>query len=208
MSTSTATQTNKRHHDEIILVVKRTHLFPQETWDGFKKIDFDQYLSIIQENKEFQPRSQMETDPNYKQIIPYLIFKHNNKYFLMQRKKGASEKRLQSKFSFGIGGHIRQEDLCAKSKDSIFDWARREFEEEIDYNGSFTIQPLGMINDDSNDVGKVHIGFVFLLDGDSCNIKVRSELQSGELMSLEECNLYADHMETWSQMVFNHLTKS
>ena len=71
----------------------------------------------------------METDPAYKQIIPYLVFTYENKYFLMQRQKKASETRLQSKYSLGIGGHIREEDM---ENCTLVDWAKREFEEEID----------------------------------------------------------------------------
>lgn len=144
----------------------------------------------------------MEVDPTYKQIIPYLIFCHEDKYFVMQRQAKATETRLQSKFSLGIGGHIRQEDITG---DDIIGWARREFEEEVDYNGSFTVEPLGILNDDSNAVGQVHVGFVYLLKGNSAHIKVKEELKSGELFTLEECMSFYDRMETWSQIVFNFL---
>lgn len=189
-------------HDELILVVNRSHLFPKDAFQGFAKVDFASYLTIIANHKEFKPRSQMEQDPSYKQIIPYLIFEHKGKYFLMQRHKKASEQRLQSKFSLGIGGHIRQEDI--KSTD-IFGWAEREFHEEVDYNGSLTIIPLGLLNDDSNAVGEVHIGFVLLLKGDNPNISVKSELQSGQILTKEECMTFYDRMESWSQLLVPHL---
>ncbi len=185
-------------HDELILVVKRNLLFPQEAFQGFKPEDFGTYLTIINEHQEFKPRSQMEQDPTYKQIIPYLIFKHADRYFVMQRHKKASEQRLQSKFSLGIGGHINKEDIQSAN---IFNWAQREFYEEVNYNGNLTVTPLGIINDDANAVGQVHIGFTFLLQGDSADISVKSELQSGTLMTLEECKLVHDRMETWSQML-------
>ncbi len=201
---NTTTQPHPQTQDELILVVKRDKLFPLGAWDGFKQVNFDDYLQIIQDNKEFLPRSLMEQDPAYKQIIPYLVFEHNNRYFLMQRHKKASEQRLQSKFSLGIGGHIRQEDM--ESSD-LFDWAKREFHEEVHYTGNLTIEPLGILNDDSNDVGKVHIGFVFLLHGDTDQISVKSELQSGQLVTLKECTHYAERMETWSQLVVECLTR-
>lgn len=190
-------------HDEEILVVPRQRIFDHdESWAGVKKVDFDSYLSLIKNHQEFQPRSIMETDPTYKQIIPYLVFCYKDKYFLMQRSAKATEQRLQNKYSLGIGGHIRKEDMAS---DSLFDWARREFYEEVLYKGSFEIEPLGILNDDSNDVGKVHIGFVFLLKGDSPNISVNSELKSGKLLSFNELKLYFTYMETWSQMVFEYL---
>jgi predicted NUDIX family phosphoesterase len=194
-------QTAQQSLDEQILVVERDLLFPEGAWHGIKKVDGDQYLNIINQHKQFLPRSVMETDPRYKQIIPYLVFKHDNRYFLMQRQAKASETRLQNKFTLGIGGHIRQEDLCDGA--SIFDWARREFYEEVDYQGSFSLQSLGILNDDSNPVGQVHIGFVFIITGDSDQIKVKSELKSGTLVTLQECKNFYDRLETWSQLVVN-----
>lgn len=189
-------------HDELILVVRRDILLPDGAWNGLKAVNFDSFLHIVQSKKEFHPRSIMETDPNYKQIIPYLVFEHEGNYFLMQRHKKASETRLQSKYTLGIGGHIRQEDM---QTDSLFDWARREFHEEVSYAGDLEIEPLGILNDDSNEVGKVHIGFVFLLRGSNPHISVKSELANGQLYSLEECKGFYERMESWSQMVMDRL---
>lgn len=192
-------------HDENILVVKRNDLFPQGAWHGINGIDDKDFIETVLAKKEFLPRSLMETDPTYKQIIPYLIFENNGKYFLMQRQAKASETRLQSKYSFGIGGHIRQDDI---NDADIISWARREFHEEVDYNGSFTVEQIGILNDDSNDVGKVHVGFVYLLKGDSTHISVKEELQNGRLLSLQECEAYYENMESWSKMVFDWLKKN
>jgi predicted NUDIX family phosphoesterase len=189
---------------EHILVVKRDTLFAYESaWHGLKALNVDAYLSLIQTHKEFLPRPDMELDESYKQIIPYLVFKHEDRYFLMQRSNKASESRLQNKFTLGIGGHVREEDL--KEGSTLFDWARREFHEEVAYSGNLTITSLGMLNDDSNPVGKVHIGLVLLLEGDSDDIAVLSELKSGVLLTLEECAAYAEHMETWSRIIFDSL---
>lgn len=187
---------------EHILVVKRDTLFNDGAWHGLKQVNFDEYLTTIQNNKEFLPRTLMEEDETYKQIIPYLVFENDSKYFLMQRQAKASEKRLQNKFTLGIGGHIRQEDLTTNN---IFDWARREFYEEVNYTDSFDIEPLGILNDDSNAVGRVHVGFVFLLRGNSSAISVKSELKSGTLVSLQECQNNFDTLESWSQHVVNYL---
>ncbi len=191
-------------HDELILVVPRAAFDGIDSWHGLIAADNADYAQLIEKNKQFLPRSQMETDPSYKQIIPYLIYTHDGKYFLMQRQPKASETRLQSKYSLGIGGHIRQEDIQGAD---IATWARREFEEEVVFNGSYTIEPLGLLNDDTNDVGKVHIGFVFLLHGDSANIAVQEELKSGTLLTLDECKILYSSMETWSQIIVDYLDK-
>ena len=196
-------QTVTQKQDEQILVVRRTHLFAtEEAWHGLKEVNFDHYLHIINHKKEFHPRSIMETNPAYKQIIPYLIFKHDNNYFLMQRRSDSSETRLRNKLTLGIGGHIRQEDM---KEESLFAWATREFHEEVNYAGNVTVKPLGIINDDSDDVGKVHIGFAFLLVGDSPEISIKSELKSGVLMPLAECVPQKECMESWSQFVVDVL---
>lgn len=192
-------------HDEHILVTERQHLFANiDAWHGLKEVDFDSYIQIINENKQFLPRSVMEKDFGYKQIIPYLIFTHDDKYFLMQRRATASETRLASKLTLGIGGHIRQEDMTVNS---LFAWALREFHEEVAYTGKVTVKPLGILNDDSNDVGKVHIGFVLLLQGDSANISIKSELKSGALLTLSDCLAQRDNMESWSQFVVDFLIR-
>lgn len=190
---------------ENILVVPTKELFFEGAWQGLRgidELDLQAYMDVIQNQCLFLSRPEMENNFNYKQIIPYLIFKYQDKYFLMQRGGEASESRLRSKFSLGIGGHIREDDMQGNS---IFDWAKREFAEEVDYKGKLNVSMLGILNDDSNDVGKVHLGLVMLLTGDSDQIKVKSELKSGELLTVDECNLFEAQMENWSKLVFAYL---
>jgi predicted NUDIX family phosphoesterase len=195
-------QPQKTKDQELILVIKRSILLGSESWQGIRPACFETYAQLIQQHKEFLPRGLMEQDSSYKQIIPYLVFEHNEHYFLMQRSAQASEDRLQNQYSLGIGGHIRQEDMI---NGSIIDWARREFYEEINYDGTISVDPIGILNDDSNAVGLVHIGFVFIIKGNSANISIKSELQSGKLVPLEECMQYNKNLETWSQIVLSYL---
>ena len=194
-----------KKEDEKILVVPRDKILFDGGFNGIKPADFNFYEKIIDKNKLFLWRSQMETDPSFKQVIPYLVFNFEDKIFLMRRKATSNETRLKSKYSLGIGGHIRQEDL---ESNNIFDWAEREFNEEVVYSGNLKIEPIGLLNDDGNDVGKVHIGFVFLLKGDIDQIKIKSELQEGNLLTLQECQNFYDGMESWSKFVFDYLSES
>ena len=145
----------------------------------------------------------MEKDQRYKQIIPYIIFKYNDSYFMMQRKASASEQRLKNKYTIGIGGHMRREDMLNTT--SLFDWAKREFNEEVAYSDDFEMKPVGIINDDSTEVGKVHLGLLLLVEGKSDKITVKSELKSGILLSVYEMKEQYDQMETWSQIAFSFL---
>lgn len=201
-----STQSPHAITDEHILVVKREKLFyNRPAWHGLSTENFDVIFYHISEHQEFHPRSLMETDPTYKQIIPYLVFTHKGTFFLMQRQAHASEQRLKNKFSLGIGGHVRKEDLTATD---IMGWAQREFNEEVHYDGTYTVKPLGILNDDSNAVGQVHLGLVLLIEGTTEKISVRSELKSGSLYTLKECEGFYPQMEGWSQFVFDALKVS
>jgi predicted NUDIX family phosphoesterase len=189
--------------DELVLVVKREYIVSTPGWHGIMPIDVEQTVDIITAHQEYMPRSLAEHDPRYKQIIPYLVFTHDNRYFLMQRRSTASETRLRNKFSLGIGGHVRQEDLAVGT--SIFDWARREFAEEINYQGDLTIEPLGLLNDDTNEVGTVHLGLVMLIHGTTPDIKIKSELKSGILADKTTCQAHYEDLEQWSKLVFDYL---
>lgn len=189
--------------DEKILVVKRELLFQGDDFQGFKAISqFADIEKRINEHKEFLWRSEMEENTAYKQIIPYMLFKHHDSYFVMKRRDNASEKRLASKYSLGIGGHVREEDLQAAG---LPGWAMREFHEEVEYEGTLRVIPLGMINDDSNDVGKVHIGFVFLLLGSNDHISIKDEHKEGYMRTLSELEIMYESMESWSQIVIRYL---
>ena len=190
----------KNKNSENILVVQRQKIFNNAEFNGIVKINTKQYLDCIKNNMEFHPRHLMEEDLGFKQIIPYIVFKANNKIFVMQRQDTASEQRLKNKFSIGIGGHIRITDTHS---DSIIDWAKREFQEEVFFNDHFEANIIGLVNDESNFVGKVHIGIVILMQSKSENIKIKSELKNGQLIDLQDIYKYVDNMETWSQIIIN-----
>jgi predicted NUDIX family phosphoesterase len=193
--------------EELVLVVPRVHLFTSSSpaWHGLQSVDYRLYEQLFLQYQEFLPRARMETDSRYKQIIPYLVFTHEDRYFVMQRRETATEKRLQGKMSIGIGGHINPQDLAQRS---IAEWGKREFEEEVSFNGTYDIRPLGLLNDDSNEVGKVHIGIVFLLTGNSADIQIKEELKTGSLMTIEECMSHYAQMESWSQIVLDFLIQN
>ncbi len=193
---------NPSLYDEQILVVRRDFIFQHDAaWHGLKQLNYDWYLWAIEHYGQFQSRLTMEQDLNFKQIIPYLVFMHDDQVFVVQRKETASESRLAGKLSVGIGGHIRKEDLLGST---IFDWAQREFNEEVIYHDEFEFEPLGIVNDDTNSVGQVHLGFVFLLKGTTANIQIRSELKEGKMVPLSSIKDLAP-FETWSQLVLQSL---
>lgn len=191
---------------ESILVVPRTILIPdeQQAWYGLKQVNEQDCIGLITANQQFLPRPAMEQDPKYKQIIPYMVYIVEDKVFVMQRRENASEARLAGKLTIGIGGHIRQEDMLNKS---ILAWAERELHEEVHLEGTYSTELLGMLNDDTNPVGEVHMGLVLLMRGTSTQISVKSELKSGTLMTISECLEKVEQFESWSQVILEQLSK-
>jgi hypothetical protein len=96
---------------EEVLCVKRDEIFPDGAWHGFVTDDLDRYRAIIRERYVFKPRAEVEDDPGFQQIIPYVVFRHGDRYFLTHRLRASSEKRLRKQYSLGIGGHINPGDL-------------------------------------------------------------------------------------------------
>ncbi|HEY8814716.1 MAG TPA: NUDIX hydrolase [Candidatus Dormibacteraeota bacterium] len=191
---------------EQVLCVKREDIFPDGAWHGFVSDQLDQYQKVIRDRHFFMARSKVEDDPAYQQIIPYVVFRHGERYFLTHRLRASSEKRLRKQYSLGVGGHINPGDL--EAGDPIQDGLKREWEEEVVYDGSFEAKLIGLLNDESAPVSKVHLGVVFLVDGTSPNIAIReTDKLAGELLTLEEMRIYYLEMESWSQMVYDRLAR-
>jgi predicted NUDIX family phosphoesterase len=189
---------------EQVLVVRREDMFPDGAWHGFVSENLDRHQHVIRERHFFKPRSEVENDPSFQQIIPYVVFRQGDRYFLTHRLRASSEKRLRKQYSLGVGGHINPGDL--EGGDPILDGLKREWSEEVIYEGRFEARMLGLLNEDSSPVSKVHLGVVFLVDGDTPDIRIReTEKLAGELMTLEEMRVYYLAMESWSQIVYDRL---
>ena len=189
---------------EHVLCVRRQDLFPDGAWHGFVGEGLDRIQEVIRGQSFFMPRGEVEEDPTYQQVIPYVVFRHREHYFLTKRLKASSEKRLRQLYSLGVGGHINPGDL--EAGDPVADGLKREWEEEVEYSGEFEATLLGLINDDSSPVSRVHVGVVFLVEGSSPEISIReTDKLSGELLSLDAMRMYYLEMESWSQIVYDRL---
>ena len=189
---------------ERVLVVRRQDVFPDGAWHGFVSDGLDHIHAVIRERSFFMPRPEVEEDPAYQQIIPYVVFRHGDRYLLTKRLKASSEKRLRQQYSLGVGGHINPGDV--EAGDPVADGLRREFEEEVIYDGALDARLIGLINDDTSPVSKVHLAVVFLVEGDSPRIEIReTQKLSGELLTLDEMRIYYLGMESWSQIVYDRL---
>ena len=193
-----------KYEDENVLVISR-ELFDQlGAFQGIS-LEPEKYLPSMldPENNYFLQRDLAEDDPGHKQIIPYAIFRHGDKFLHYVRGGGSGEKRLASKGSIGIGGHINDVDYAASSldKDTYTNGVDREIDEELNISGDHTQEILGLINDDSNEVGQVHLGVVHLFTLESNQVTAGEDnIVDLQFLSLEELEAKHDELETWSQI--------
>jgi predicted NUDIX family phosphoesterase len=189
---------------ERVLCVRRDDVFPDGPWDGFSGERLADVRRVIRERSFFMPRGEVEEDPSYQQVIPYAVFHHGGRYLLTRRLKASSEKRLRHLYSLGVGGHINPEDVA--NGDPVNDGMRREWEEEVVYSGALDATPLGLIHEESAPVGRVHLGVVFLIEGDTPEIAIReTDKLAGQLLTLDEMRIHYLEMESWSQLVYDRL---
>jgi predicted NUDIX family phosphoesterase len=192
---------------EEVLVVPRDTLFAGSHWTGFRDTGLEELLARVRVNYRFRPRREVEEDPDEPQIIPYVVFRHDNRYFLTHRLRRSSERRLRHLYSLGVGGHINPEDVAGVA-DPVDAGLRREWEEEVVYTGHFSTRLLGAINDQTTPVGRVHVGLIFLVEGDSPEISIREvDKLAGALFPLDAMRSYYLDMESWSQLIFDYLTR-
>ena len=197
------------YEDESVLVIKRELFDEIGTFQGIST-EIDKYLPVFlnPSNNFFIHRELAEDDPTHKQIIPYAIFKHGDKFLRYLRGKKSGEQRLASKSSIGIGGHINQDDFNSSSleKDTYLTGIEREINEELIINCDYNNLPIALINDDSNDVGQVHLGVVHLFDLESDQVEAgEANIENLEFLTSEELLRDKDNLESWSQICVDHL---
>ncbi|MDR0520276.1 MAG: phosphoesterase [Planctomycetaceae bacterium] len=198
--------------EEHVLVIP-TKLFHEiGCFQGFCA-DIDRYRNqlLAPENFQFMPRSAAESSPQFKQLIPYMIFRHTDssgavRIFQYVRGKGTGESRLRQKRSIGVGGHIAAEDRLHHSGNVYREGMLRELREEVVLHTSFTEQCVGLINDDSSDVGRVHLGIVHTLDVAEPEVfSNEPELIESGFMPLETLRSHRTSMESWSSLCLDAL---
>jgi predicted NUDIX family phosphoesterase len=197
--------------EENVLVIKR-ELFDE--LGAFQGLNFEprKYLDAIlsRGNNLFLPRAQAEKDPAHKQIIPYVLMTHGNKMLHYIRGKKAGEQRLVAKGSIGIGGHMNEgdESLFALDEAAYRAGVEREVGEEIAINTEFDDCIVALLNDDSNEVGQVHLGVVHIFKLAEPKVEKREAMiTSLAFLTKEELLARRNSLETWSQICLDSLDR-
>ena len=196
---------------EKVLVVP-TDLFHEiGHFQGFSG-DTQRYLSSLLDplHTSYRPRSEMETDPSFKQLIPYVLFQFQDQdglqVFAYKRGKGQGEARLHSKISVGIGGHISSVDSQASGDETYREGMARELDEEVSIGTPYTERIVGLINDDETEVGKVHLGVVHIFEVENTNVRSReADILDAGFQPVDKLMQKLDEMETWSSICLSAL---
>jgi predicted NUDIX family phosphoesterase len=185
---------------ELVLVVPRAAVFDGPGWHGIRAHGTERFLETVGGCGEFRPRAAMEVDPSFKQVIPYLVLRDGDSYFLMHRTRAGGDARLHDLWSIGIGGHLNPGD------GDVFGGLAREWSEELDAGFEPDLRLVGLINDDTTAVGSVHLGVVFVADAHGRQVAVREvDKLSGAFAPPDDVRAVRHALETWSQLVFDHL---
>jgi predicted NUDIX family phosphoesterase len=197
--------------EENVLVIKR-ELF--DRLGSFQGLNFDsrKYLDAIlsRGNNFFLSRAKAEKDPAHKQIIPYVLLAHGNRVLFYIRGKKAGEQRLVAKGSIGIGGHMNESDesLFALDEAAYRAGVEREVGEEISIAAKFEDCIVALLNDDSNEVGQVHLGIVHVFKLAEPNVDKREAMITNlSFLTKEELLARRDSLETWSQICLDSLDR-
>ncbi|MCK6447403.1 MAG: hypothetical protein L6Q99_13515 [Planctomycetes bacterium] len=193
---------------EFVFVVRRSELFPEFYPHGLvpfgpelARADFER---VIEERGFFVEREHAERDPSLKQVIPYAVIVRRGEVLLLKRSKKGGDARLFDKLSIGVGGHVNPVDALVdgrRVRNPLVAGTRRELEEELVIDGAWSVRSLGLLNDDSNAVGAVHVGLVQVVHVEG-SVEIREkDVLHGEFTTLAELSRLrreGANYETWS----------
>jgi predicted NUDIX family phosphoesterase len=191
---------------ERVLVLPRDRVPGGCDFSGVRQAD-DAVLAslrvVVRADGRYLDRPAAEEDPAFKQLIPYVVVRDGARVFLMERTAAGGDARLHGRASIGVGGHLNPVD---DGEDPLTDGLRREWSEELvaDWEPEFRL--VGLLNDDSNPVGSVHLGVVFEVDAAGRPVEVRErDKLDGRFVTVGEVRAAWERMETWSRLVADHL---
>ncbi|HEX2765875.1 MAG TPA: hypothetical protein VHR55_04465 [Candidatus Limnocylindria bacterium] len=191
---------------ERVLVLPRASVPGGCDFRGVRAADDEALTELrraVEEHGRYLDRPLAEEDPAHKQLIPYVVVRDGERVFLMQRTDAGGDARLHGKASIGVGGHLNPVD---EGEDHLMAGLRREWAEELEADWEPEFRLVGLLNDDTNPVGAVHLGVVFEVEagGRPVDVRERDKL-SGSFVGADALRAAWDRLETWSQLVADAL---
>ena len=190
--------------DERVLAIPTSHFQAIGAFQGFRPADAAYSEAILDPRHfGFHRRKEVETDPAFKQLIPYVILCCGERMFHYRRGAAGTEKRLLAMRSIGIGGHISEQDA---SGDAYTNGMARELREEVTFGAIASESLIGFINDDRTFVGSVHLGVVHRLELEIEAVTANeAAIADGGFATVAELWAEREEFETWSQFVLEAL---
>jgi predicted NUDIX family phosphoesterase len=185
---------------ELVFVVPRTDVPDQAGWYGLRTDGLAAFVATLEGAGRYEPRDAMERDPSFKQVIPYLVLRDGPRWFLMRRTAAGGDERLHHRYSIGVGGHLNPGD------GGLLGGLRREWAEELEADFVPEFRLVALLNDDTTDVGAVHLGAVYVADADGRVVRIReTDKLSGSFVDEAAVHGVVESMETWSRLTFEFL---
>jgi predicted NUDIX family phosphoesterase len=193
--------------EEKVLCFKRELFEKLGVFQGIS-LAVEKYLPVVTAASEnfYINRSEAEQDKRYKQLIPYALIICGDKILRYRRGKGGQETRLHGLYSVGVGGHIAEEDNeLFNANVGYHDAMRRELKEEVEIDATKEMA-VAVINDDSTEVGYVHLGIVHIVPvPDESLANRRSGIVNPEFVPISEAVKNAEAYESWSRFCLENL---
>jgi predicted NUDIX family phosphoesterase len=146
----------------------------------------------------------MESDESRKQVIPYPVLRDGEAWFLMRRTRAGGDVRLHDRWSIGVGGHVNPGDDADEG--DLSGALRREWLEELAVDFVPDFRFVGLLNDDTTAVGRVHLGLVYEADARGRPVAIReTEKLVGSFVPSARVTEVLDDLETWSRLAFEFL---
>jgi len=186
---------------ERVLVLPRVIALPTP-WHGLRAdpAAVAGLVAAIREHGRFVLRAEAEEDRSAKQVIPYLLLRDAQRWFLMRRTRAGADARLHDHWSVGVGGHLNPGDV------DLAGGLQREWREELVADFVPAFRPLGLLNDDETEVGAVHLGVVHLADAAGRSVAIREvDKLEGGFVDPDEVIAVRDGLESWSRILVDAL---
>ncbi len=187
-----------------MLVVPTSALSEVASCSGVIEAETRKIIDLVDSSSLFMKRELAEYDESYRQLIPYVVFKSEGQYLLLRRTASQSEKRLHNKYSLGVGGHVNQLDGAVPCWKTFEQGLWREINEEVDAD-ILDIEYLGIINDLSSEVSRVHLGVLYIAEIEFRKLN-EPDLFEMKWVPIEELVAYAELMEGWSLLALNKIS--
>ncbi len=186
--------------DELVLGLPRARAVGDRPWRGVLYGDLEARIARMEREASWRPRAEAEADPGWKQLIPYLVVRDRGALLLMRRTRAGADARLHERWTIGVGGHVNPGDA------GVAGAIGREWAEELDAPWDPEPRLIGLLNDDTDAVGQVHLGLVYAVEAAGRPVAIReTEKLSGSFVAPRDVLRVYDRLETWSSLLYDFL---